>query len=44
MAILSASGVLLVGFLRRYKAPASSPGIAAAISVHTIPVEPSPAS
>ena len=44
MAILSASGVLLVGFLRRYKAPASRPGIAAAISVHTIPVEPSPAS
>ena len=44
MAILSASGVLLVGFLRRYKAPASRPGIAAAISVHTIPLEPSPAS
>jgi MFS family permease len=43
MAILSASGVLLVAFLRRLKAPASRPAIAAAISVHTIPVEPSSA-
>jgi hypothetical protein len=35
--------VLLVAFLRRHKG-AAAPAAATAISVHTIPVQPSPAS
>jgi EmrB/QacA subfamily drug resistance transporter len=47
MAILSAAGILLVAFLRRYRparAQAVNRAAAAAITTHTIPTQPSPAS
>jgi sugar phosphate permease len=47
MAILSAAGILLVAFLRRYhpaRGQAVNRAAAAAITTHTIPTQPSPAS